>query len=697
MPPIKVSKQARLDFEGRLIGDMNELIEEHWEGFRPHAARMLESHAFFLGKQHVVIKNDALMGPAPSGESVETHNFCLDLVAEYAALMLSEVVDYNVLAPSADTNAQARARATSALLRGLHRSNVVPFIHDYYTALCCQTLGAAWQRTTWDEFGGMPVAAKTEGLAEEIRDPDEFWNDDKFERIGFEGRIHVDFCSPLDVIPNPDAKHIDQVNRIVHLQPITIGELEDRIELDWNGMPVKGRVGTEEHDEGERLEAEHLSDILAIHDRVAAGRRSRSVLMVHIYELPSPRFPFGRYMVKCQRVLLHYGKLPYADLKLPFDLAYGHGVNFGALYPRGLLEAVKGPQRAINRTESKKDELLKKKVNFWMLVPQGADLSTETFSEIPGQKIMYRRPFRPEPMDAGDFPPGLFTHSDQLMQRIERIVGRSDISRGNDVGSSGRNTGFAIVAANRPRAPILTLWRQMKKDVAAKILSRVQQFYDEDRVVRLVGPENDIDIRAFKRNDFSFPAEFEPETFSEEPNSPVAQANFAMEAMGMGFFDDTPQAERARRVAGQGGWLKHAAYDPDAEENARAERENVAFSTATDNPNFAEELDRWSPETWHDHILHMKKHNKVRNGAAWDYWPAWLKLLFNAHCDLHEALLSMRPPLLGGGGEQPGPEGMPPGPESPIDGGAGGFPAPPPTPEQFTQMSPEEQAASDQA
>jgi hypothetical protein len=297
----------------------------------------------------------------------------------------------------------------------------------------------------------------------------------------------------------------------------------------------------------------------------------------------------------------------------------------------------------------------------------------------------------------------MFTHTNDQFERAKFMTGYSDLAAGQVGGdASGRTVAFATENESRQRRPIMALHTVSMTEVMQHCLYLARQFYDEGRVVKLIGEDGRLEATEFYSEDFDAANDLVVDVFSGAPASHAARFSQTLEMMGAGLFGDTPEAERARRAIGADYATKNF-YDPFQRDRERARREQLVL---LQNP-----MAQLSVKSYDIHKTHLEEHNEFRKTIEYEELPPWLQQKFDQHCDLHSILdngvavqsMGMQVPsgdIDSGGGlpgaSQPGPQPQAPEQPAPQDGGHAAYPGPPPTVHEFANMSPQEQKATDQ-
>ena len=666
------------------------------------APRAAEALNFFRGAQYRAYANELDLD-----EEAEVVNICRRFVTSAVAELLAQIPAPKIPASRGDMAAQSRAKMTENLAQSFARNGILSQFELREAATWAYITGGGWIKSYFDiDRGKHRPSVDYTGLESETSEeqPD-------FIQL-FEGAPAIEFVSTADGLPDPSAQSPDEMRYFVHRKLRPVSELEDRIVVDWEGKPTRGRFDAS----GSRIDDTRTKAALDDfgYNNFTNGGRNESTSntlaeLVEFWHQPTAEFPYGLFLVWSGPTLISIGPNPFTPVRLPFTLVLGPNKPPDTLYADGLLADIIGPQRVLNRMETKKLEILDKMANPHLLVPFNSGIEDNVWGNKPGQVIGYNVGHAPSKLEPAEIPQSMFAHAAQTFENAKFVTGYSDLAAGN-VGAStaGRTVAFASENAEKARAPDISAWRNALIDVMKQLVYVAHQFFDEGKLVRVLGPTDELETREFFSDEYDFDNEFAPEPYNDEPKTHAARIAMALELQGGAFFADTPDAERMRRLVG-GSYARKSAYDPHQADRDRALREQLAILR-----NF---LDVPSVQLYDTHAVHLEEHNEWRKSVEYEQLPEMSRQAFDDHCEVHEMLENaaktgmegtggerenrLGPPPLGGeaaGGGANVP-GAPTGPGTPGREGVGpdSGVSPPPSIGQFNAMSESEQRGSDQA
>jgi len=455
--------------------------------------------------------------------------------------------------------------------------------------------------------------------------------------------------------------------------------LDDKFPFDHYGKSTKGRWT-----EGRQESSLHAAEIIENDGRsfdapAAAGQSSNAdanqlAELIEYWQKPCNRYPGGRLVVYSGDVIVAIGPLPYG---WPWVLRLGQNMLPSGLYPDGVVKDIIPIQRSINLNASKKREWCEKILSPPLLVPYGSGINSDMFSDMAGELIEYNPGARPEWMRVPDIPSSMFNYEDMAVGTLQTISTYGEINRGEPPKGydSGRALSYLYEFSKAIHEPEVHLFKRDIARILQKCLLLARDFYEDGRMVRILGENKRWMTRPFKQDDYDFENTVVVEAFSGAPNSRALRFAEAMELFQMGAFDpENPSAKALRQV-----------LEVDYEDAPTRHRLESHYSRARsenedllEDPFFeAELLDQ------DNHDVHQEIHAQFAVSPEFLALPQAAKERFRAHLEEHEMKLTQQTEafatessMLSGNAQSP--MGGPPPPKdaqmpSPRDGGGGAY------------------------
>jgi len=684
-----------------MLDEVEGLFEDALTATSQRVPALIEQMAFYRGLQWgTTTPVGWVQDEFDLDEARETLNYVRPTVRTAVSDILRSMPNPSVVAAADDQMSHTRAKASQKLLRSFLRSGVMNFEIMFRAEMAAQIHGACWYKCIWDPNAGryrdMPLADPETGEME----ADDFGLP-KFERRA-EGDIKLQFVDIISAACDPHARSEEEVAHIFHRKLLPTRTLQDHFPYDAFGKSTEGRWKRRTFERG--LQA---SDIIENDGRshetpgFASGhvtaKGNELADLIEFWEKPSNTYPRGRLIVFSGDVIVAVGPLPY---EWPWVLRLGQNLLPSGLYPDGVVRDIIPIQRTINLNASKKREWMEKILSPPLLVPHGSGIDIDMFDDVAGSIVQHNPGFRPEWMRVPEIPTSMFNLEDQAVSVLQTISTYSDISRGEP--PKGYDSGRALAYLYEFQKAIhevdIHLFRGDVSRLLGKCLKLARNFYDEGRIVKMMGDNNKWQATYFKRDDYDFEAEVVIEAFSGQPNSRALRFAEAIELYQLGAFDpEDPSAKSLRQI-----------LEVDYDDGATHHRKEIHYSRAraeqtalVDDP-YAE-LKVLGQD---NHNCHLDLHIDYAVTEEFLSMPENAKQRFLAHIEEHEmwtarqtegvaaeqAMMSGQGPMAGG----PPPPKAPQLP-SPRDGGGGAYgplvvenpemeEAPLPTPEELTSI-----------
>jgi hypothetical protein len=364
----------------------------------------------------------------------------------------------------------------------------------------------------------------------------------------------------------------------------------------------------------------------------------------------------------------------------------GDNPEIKSLQSAGVVADVKGPQRSLNRAESKMREWVDKVLNARVWLPRGSGVDPDELTDLEGQAVEYNPGLRPETDRPPEIPQSMFQFANSHAESAKAISGYGDVAQGavsSDV-NSGRQLAFQKEAEESPRSPDMTEYKIYLTECLTQMLMLAREFYNDQRMVAMLGNEGKWEYKEFLSDEFDLDNDLILDVFSSRPDSPSQRMSEILELANAQLFDpENPGAKAALKLLG-GDYAR--AHTWDAEQAARAKARRQILQ-ATREP--WKQLATYPSD---GHKIWLDTVDEYRQSLEFEELPEVSRKLINDAAEMHEMFLQAQDAALGMSQEMQGPSGpMPPGPapegppgqSSPMDGGAPPEPAPPPSMAEF--------------
>lgn len=477
--------------------------------------------------------------------------------------------------------AKVGTRILQAELNRLHWETLLPRL--YFWVL---PLGWSFMHVYWDTYAGSEVDSTL--LPEEDR-PDEPLN---------EGNVCLEIVPGTEVRIDPNANCWDEVRyltRSTNMTRAAIYEMYGATEVSGDNAAMRDvaddiyalQDGSSGDSASSRMK--NKVDQLAVHQLwlKPGGRAKPEGLVITwsgdtILEGPMP-FPYD------------HGALPF----VPFSLLPGLGHPEG----RTWLTDLRGMQQDYNDARSR-EATIRRTLVPKILAARGQIDPQRMTSRV---EVIEYAPTGERP--TWEIPNG------QWMAQYETAMNRADMEMGDRAGQAEVSQGKAPAGA--PAAAILALQEadESKLAISAKelagaaervgwqLLMLVRQFWTEERMIRTWSQDGKIEVTRFRGADLPNQLDVQVSAESMLPKSKSARAQLALDLWDRQILADPAQFIRMIELPGIG--FLQEDFDRD---QRQAEREYGRIV-------MGEEV---QAEDWHNHMVHINKHNNDRKTEEWE-------------------------------------------------------------------------------
>jgi len=389
-----------------------------------------------------------------------------------------------------------------------------------------QQCGVAYFKVCWDPTLGAKKVVKKEPA------PDQE-GADVYEIVS-EGDIRVDVCSFFEVFPDPLAKSWDEVRYVIQakIRPI---------DYFANQYPERGHLVKEEDCWLNSLTYEQR--INSINTTTGAGSVSsqmkNSAIEISFYEKASKKHPHGRHLIVANGVKLKDDVLPVDEL--PF-VKFDDIVVGGKFNSEAIITHLRPLQDQINRGKTMRAAWLNRTLTGKYTVPRGANLAREALNDQSGEVLEYDQlpngGGKPEPLDTPSIPQYAYQEEDTLKLDMDDTAGINQASRGQMPSSSIPAIGMQLlVEQDDTRIGVETEGHEYSyADLGRILLKFVDEFYVTERLLKIVGKNQEYLVQKFKGEDLRGNFDVKVVRGSTLPGSKVLKRQEIMNLHQQGYF-----------------------------------------------------------------------------------------------------------------------------------------------------------------
>ncbi len=399
--------------------------------------------------------------------------------------------------------------------------------------------------------------------------------------------------------------------------------------LDW----VRSRYPSGNFNADTRAAHDLLDD--AFLSMVGGEQNRDSVLCLEVWVKPGGHssLPNGGMftIIGDQLVQTPTKGLPYLHGQYPFS-KYSH-IPTGRFYADSTITDLIPLQKEYNRTRSQIIEAKNRMAKPQLMAPRGG-IDPSKMTNEPGQIILYTPGFQPPtPLPLQPLPNYVLEELQRTSMDMDDISGQHEVTKGRVPPGVTAATAISYLQEqddSKLSHTIDSIEDGIEK-MARQTLGYVAQYWEVERIIKTVGDNGSFDSIVLKGSQLHNNTDIRVEAGSALPVSKAAKQALIMDMMKMGFIPP----DKGLAVMEIGGVNK--LYDDLQTDLRQSQRENLRMQNGQP----------VAVNTWDNHEMHTEAHNKFRKGQAFEQLPPQIKMLFEQHVMMHQAV------MMGGG-----PQGM---------------------------------------
>jgi hypothetical protein len=650
-----LKKDKKKDKKQHKPGDLVALVEERVKSAEDWNERrqILAQVNYYLGNQWIYWNpTSKQMLPAPVDDGVEriTHNVIKPRVMVKLAKQTKNRIKFDVIP---DSNSQERIEIAKAAdkfleywwdLEEMDRKSRDIFLNNNVKGYCAA-------KVFFDAEAGQEITPQEgEHGYEEGMNP------------LYTGEIRARICDPLTLFIDPAATSEDEIRWIVERKPRDVDYIEEVY--------------------GKQVEPEDNVDYIGnyeVHMSNGTGigqmhKKNKNMAMVdEMWVKPCHKYPKGLKVTVAGGQLLdvdeNAGPLPYfifGDIPIPGSVKYD-----------AFIKDMLPIQRNINIIKSMLATHAKRMGNSIWLNPLGSNVDEEELNDESGGILHYTpvngaKPERVSPPDLPSFYDRILNNS---ALDIDDMSGAREISQGRLPGGLDTLGGLELMVEqeNEKLAVSSQNYERGMKKLLQRVLMLMKKHYTEERMGRILGKDNEIELIAFTGADLSGGEDINIIQGSSLPDMKAAQQDRIMTMWGAGAIvkkDGTPDHQTLLRLMGMGD--SNELFEMDQLDENKAKMENKTFAELAENPEVMQGLQEYqmakqyhaqavqemamegeefaepppqlpqglpTVRDFYDHEIHIYLHNIFRKSSEYDQLPPEIQQLVDEHVQAHvEAL-----------------------------------------------------------
>lgn len=345
------------------------------------------------------------------------------------------------------------------------------------------------------------------------------------------------------------------------------------------------------------------------------------VIVKEYWEKKSKKYPKGRHITIANTKLLQYEDNPYN--RFPYFL-FPHNLVPGRVQGSSNIEDLIPVQKEFNKTRTQRRLNQNRTANQRMLVEANSLIDEPT--EEPGEIIEYKRGHQKPMWETPPVEPGHIQAELELQLRdFEDISGIHEISNGTI--PTGVKSGIALSFLSEQDdtkfGPIIHNIESTYEKWAQFVLVLMQEYYIEPRMIKIVGKNNQVEVKEFQGSDLRGNKDVKVIAGSAMPKSAAARQDFVLNLWNAKILTDPQKALKLLEF----GDIEEVFEDLSIDVNqAKAEQKQWLkgdFSHKTRN--------------FYNHDIHVAEHNKFRKSDDYEKLPPQVQVEVDNHVTEHLA------------------------------------------------------------
>ena len=524
--------------------------------------------AMYFGKQNVAILKPSTQGqglstkfyvpPAPYYRSRPVINRIRPTIRTELAQLTGNKPNASVVPASAEDRDMYAAMAGEQIWDSLFREHKLKAVIRkamFWTLTC----GNGFIKTYWDPNKGdqVPQTNPITGVPTGETAP--------------QGDLCFTHETPFHILaPDLREEEIESQPFIIHAQVKSPDYVKMRFDKALDGTPINPNSS----DAMDLMEENFLNLI-----GTQSLNKQQSVLVLEVWIKPGmiPLFKEGAFFTMVgDKIVQGFQGWPYKHAEYP--IAKFDHILSGKFYSTSLIEDLIPLQKEYNRTRGQIIEAKNRMAKPQLIAPRGSVDASKITTE-PGLVIQYTPGFDPpQPIPLASLPSYVIQEIDRILLDWNDISGQHEVTQGRVPPGITAATAISYLQ-ERDESKLSHTYDSLEEGIekiAKQTLSLVNQFWEDERVVKVTGPDGSFDAQAFRGSDIEHGMDIRVEAGSALPVSKAAKQALIMDLMKMGFIDPNKGLE----VMDMGGINK--IYEQIQTDQRQVQRENLRMSRVTE-------------------------------------------------------------------------------------------------------------------
>ena len=540
---------------------------------------------------------------------------------------------------NSDPEAKAGSRAATKLYKHLWNSLDMDDVADelaMWTLVC----GIGVLKVSWDAQAGEIMELPDYDAIPEGGTPGP-----GFETPTVEipiGEIHTDIIPTFNFFIDPSATSERRARWMADVGYMHAGEARARWPEQADDIAADG---------GRDVWFNYTKRLMYASGSGGSDEVANSTTVITFYSRPDGENPRGRQVTVAGGVVVEDTEMPAG--KFPYAIFRCYR-NLGSFLCQSAANVARNTQKSLNSYRSLVMEHFVKGGNTQWLVAKGSGVKRSDLTDEPGNAIFYN-PTGVDPIKP--LPPSMMPPGWQDLMTLDRSdlhdqTGAVDVLRGENATGmrAGRNFAYAVEQVMAKLRPLVKRFGRGYTQMARVWLAYAQEFYEEDRILRIMGQSGGVETFMLKVADIRSADDIIIDSESMMPESKAARRDEVLQLWSAGLIVDEsgmPDSKRALDLMQYTSTSDTELMNPDEDDRSWAREENLLMASGQ----------QVLPEPHDNHPLHAAEHVSFMRTAQYRQLPPEIRQIFRQHLDATIEMMQAAmapPPGEELGGEEPG-------------------------------------------
>jgi hypothetical protein len=339
---------------------------------------------------------------------------------------------------------------------------------------------------------------------------------------------------------------------------------------------------------------------------IRANAKVPGAILKELKIQPCAEFPKGIFVTGANGIILQFTDYPYDY----YNLEHFKDIDIpGIFWGKSTVDAALPQQIRWNKTNNEIDEY-NRTAKGKLLAPKRSGI--EVVQDDTHGEVVYYKPVmghKPDYINLKSLPPTFMQALDIAAGSTDDLFSQHEITQGTN--KSDIRSGEMVARLREQDAhgaiPAHAVFEESLEAVGSRILQRVAKGYTSERMIKVVGRDNEYEVIAFKGADLRNNTDVSVKRQSTLPDSRIDREVEIMNRYQAGLYGDPADPEVRREVLNM---LDDVPADPDYGEVKLDEM----YASWENNILANQEVDLMLVNEYDNHAVHLKKHNVFRKG-----------------------------------------------------------------------------------